>query len=105
MAWYKVKVIEKNLYSRNGYFYYRSAIPAFVRGFLSFKEMKIGLATKDLQEARVIAARLHYDIIQALRSFQHDLKALTFGQSPDAATGKFLERIEAIKGTAGYNLP
>lgn len=48
-----MKAVERHLYSRNGYLYYRSAIPRKYQAILSIKETVIALHSKDRREARV----------------------------------------------------
>lgn len=46
-----MKALERHLYSRNGYLYYRSAIPRKYQSLLSIKETVIALHSKDRREA------------------------------------------------------
>lgn len=97
-----MKSVERHLYSRNGYFYFRSALPRYLHPLLGLKELRIALATQDLSEARMQAVQLDYAFAKYLQAFQQALKALVSDESPEALIDALLRQIDDLKGTVGY---
>lgn len=91
-----MKALERNLYSRNGKLYYRSAIPRHLHQVLSRKEVVISLTITDRHEARVKAARLSQAERGIIEEFQQQLYGVQGAISADAITG-VLARLESLK--------
>tara|TARA_B100001989_G_scaffold252235_1_gene233618 strand:- start:3498 stop:4826 length:1329 start_codon:yes stop_codon:yes gene_type:complete len=97
-----MKVIERHLYSRKGYYYFRKSFPRNLQCLLPSKEVWIGLNTKDLSVARVQSVQIDFEISQHIQSVQKDLITLLPEQSPDKAIHDFLEKVDSIKDSYGY---
>lgn len=100
-----MKAVEKHVYLRKGYYYYRSVIPRQFRPILFFNELVIGLSTQDLTIARMNAAQIHYEFSTLFKQFQHDLATLSPDQSPDIAIDQLLKEISRVKEAFGYEPP
>lgn len=64
-----MKAIERHLYSRNGHFYCRSAIPRKFQRILPIRETVIALGLSDRREARIVAAQLNQAEQEILQDF------------------------------------
>jgi hypothetical protein len=53
-----MKAVEKNLYIRNGYFYFRCRLPRFYASTVTRKELTIALGTKDYSKARLQSVQI-----------------------------------------------
>lgn len=100
-----MKAVERHLYIRKGYYYYRSGIPRNLRPILPLNEFVIALGTQDLSVARVQSVQLDYEITQKIRLLQQNLSGLLPDQSPDNVIHSFLSEIEKIKISFGYQVP
>ncbi len=91
-----MKALERNLYSRNGKLYYRSAIPRHLHQILSRKEVVISLKVTDRHEARVKAAQLNQAERGIIEDFQQQLCGAQGAVSEEAITG-VLGLLESLK--------
>lgn len=100
-----MKAIERHLYSRNGHFYYRSAIPRKFQKILPIRETVIALGLSDRREARIVAAQLNQAEQEILRDFQARIDGLL----PEANTERLilgvLTSLESLKGNSGQITP
>lgn len=94
-----MRVVERHLFNRNGFYYFRSSIPRTFQSVLGFKEIKIALGTQDLREARAQAGQLDYELTKAIRVFQQTLRQLSPLQSPEAAIDSLISQIGDLKGS------
>ncbi|MGQ0527432.1 MAG: tyrosine-type recombinase/integrase [Alphaproteobacteria bacterium] len=100
-----MKVIERHLYSRNGYYYFRSALPRYLHQPLTLKEVVIALGTQDLSEGRMLSVKLDYELEKHLKGFQANLKELKPDQSPEQLIDQLISQINALKNQVGYGFP
>jgi len=96
-----MKAIERNLYSRNGYYYFRKSIPRSLHPILPHKEIWIGLNTKDLSIARLQSVQIDYEVTRQTKTLQERSKdsPLSF---PNKALHDYLTAIHTIKTSYGY---
>ena len=100
-----MKVVERHLYIRNGYYYFRKYIPRNLVMLLPFKEVWLGLNTQDLSIARMQAVQINYEFTQHIRKLQKELITLSPEQSPERFLHDFLFEIQKIKNAYGYEPP
>lgn len=100
-----MRAIERHLYSRKGYYYYRKSLPRGLHIILPFKEIWIGLDTQDLSVARMQSVQLDYEVTKQLQLLQKNLVGLLPEKSPEKVMDQFLSEIENIKSTFGYKPP
>ncbi len=91
-----MKALERNLYSRNGNLYYRSAIPRHLHQILSIREIVISLKVTDRHEARVKAAQLNQAERGIIEGFHQQLRGMQ-GVIPETVITGVLERLESLK--------
>ncbi len=97
-----MKAVEKHLYNRRGYFYYRSTLPRHLQGLLPMREIVIALNSQDVREARILAAQLNYEEAKTLQSFQYALKDAPPDLFPEKAVAECLDKLGSLKQSAGY---
>lgn len=97
-----MKAVEKHLYNRKGYFYYRSSLPRYLHGLLSMREIVIGLNSQDLREARILAAQLNYNEAKAIQFLQYALKDESPDIFPERAVAECLDRLSRLKQSIGH---
>ncbi|MBI1327497.1 MAG: tyrosine-type recombinase/integrase [Alphaproteobacteria bacterium] len=67
-----MKAIEKNLYSRNGYYYYRTSIPKHLWNDTLKREIIIALGSKELSESRLISVQIDLKVREYIRHYHKD---------------------------------
>lgn len=100
-----MKALERHLYSRNGYLYYRSSIPQELRGFLPIKETVIALRIKDKLQARILVAQINQAERRILDSLEQELSALTADMSPEGPIVTAMESLEGLKDGLPHRTP
>lgn len=65
-----MKAIETHLYQRNGFLYYRSVLPKIIRPVLKRKEVVISLGEVSRVDARLLVAKIDFQITQLLQAKQ-----------------------------------
>lgn len=61
-----MKSVEKNLYCRNGYYYFRGRLPQFYASLVNRKELVIALGTRDYSQARLYSTQIGLNVHQIL---------------------------------------
>ncbi len=89
--WYKMKAVDRHLYSRDNYLYYRYTLPKPLHTVFPHKEIKISLSTKDVALARLYVAKLDIEI--------QSLISQTYAeQDIETARNCIMQGIEGMKG-------
>jgi len=72
-----MQAIERRLYSRNSYFYYRYILPRNLKPLFPNKEIKVSLITKDLALARLYVVKLDIEVQSLINNVYQatDIKA------------------------------
>ena len=83
-----MKAVEKNLYNRNGYFYFRCRLPQFYASTVNREELTIALGTKDYSRARLQSAQIGLSVNECI----------SYEDVPD-----FDNLIQIARKTAGIN--
>ncbi|MBK7362128.1 MAG: site-specific integrase [Micavibrio sp.] len=99
-----MKAIERHLYVRKGYYYYRCRIPKYLNSFFP-REFVIALRTRDLSEGRILSVKLDYELEKHLRGFQASLIDLKPEQSPEQALDQLISHVNNLRDLVGFNLP
>jgi len=100
-----MKGIERHLYSRKGYYYFRKSFPRNLHFLLPCKEIWIGLNTQDLGKARILSVQIDYEFSNLLDKLKGDLRELLPEQSTDKAIHDCVTAINKIKDSYGYEMP
>jgi hypothetical protein len=100
-----MKSIERHLYSRNGHFYYRSAIPRKFQRILLIRETVIALGLSDRREARIVAAQLNQAEQEILQNFQARIDGLLPEDNTERLILGVLTSLESLKGNSGQITP
>jgi len=97
-----MKAIERYLYLRKNYYYFRKALPRSLWGCLKERDVWIGLDTQDLNYARAQVAQLNYEITPKIQKLQSDLRSLGEEDCIEEPVNVFHEDLTAIKHQYGY---
>ncbi len=100
-----MKAVERHLYIRNGYYYFRKFTPRNLSDLLPFREIWLGLDTQDLSVARMQVAQLDYEFTKLISQLRQSLCDLSPDQSPDMIVHDFVSAIDKVKDAYGYEPP
>lgn len=100
-----MKALEPHLYSRNGHFYYRSAIPRNLQRLVEIKEITISLRVHDLREARLRAAQLNYAEQKILSTLQKHLLTTEPAPQLEPTVQATIKALESLKRTEAPRMP
>lgn len=98
-----MKSIDRNLYDRNGYYYYRAALPRNLHKCLLIREIRISLATQDLTQARINAAQLDFEVTKQVIALTSKLREIQPDHSLSSIIAEFRQSIDWVKSNAGHN--
>jgi integrase len=97
-----MKAVERYLYSRDGYYYFRKSFPQNLQALLPFRETWLGLGTQELGVARIQVAQLDHEYTRLLNELRYKLSDLSPEKSPERVLHDFISAIDTLKDNYGY---